>query len=185
MLDKKNVFETDEPAILVGVVQKDQTEQQVQEYLDELAFLAETAGAITVKRFTQKLQHPDSKTFIGKGKLEEIRKYTEGKNIRIVIFDDELSGAQINNIEKVLEIKAIDRSDLILDIFARRAKTAQAKAQVELAQYQYILPRLRGMWKHLERLGGGIGTRGPGETEMEADGCMGRSQRPLVRKLRG
>jgi len=182
MLDKRNRIQKQEKAILVGLIHKDQTEQQVQEYLDELAFLAETAGAVTVKRFTQKLQHPDSKTFIGKGKLEEIQKYAQGKNIRIVIFDDELSGAQINNIEKVLEVKTIDRSDLILDIFARRAKTAQAKAQVELAQYQYILPRLRGMWKHLERLGGGIGTRGPGESEIETDRRIVRDKISLLRK---
>lgn len=182
MIDKKNVIEAEEPAILVGVVQKDQTDQQVQEYLDELAFLAETAGAVTVKRFTQKLQHPDSRTFVGKGKLEEIKKYVQGKNIRIAIFDDELSGSQITNIEKELDIKVIDRSDLILDIFARRAKTAQAKAQVELAQYQYILPRLRGMWKHLERLGGGIGTRGPGETEIETDRRIVRNKISLLRK---
>lgn len=182
MLDRKNIIENEEPAILVGVVQKDQTEQQVQEYLDELAFLAETAGAVAVKRFTQKLQHPDSRTFVGKGKLEEIKNYVEGKNIRIVIFDDELSGSQITNIEKALDVKAIDRSDLILDIFARRAKTAQAKAQVELAQYQYILPRLRGMWKHLERLGGGIGTRGPGETEIETDRRIVRNKISLLRK---
>src|SRR5688572_21957419 len=182
MLDKKNIIQNEEPAVLVGLVQKDQTEPQVQEYLDELAFLAETAGAVTVKRFTQKMQHPDSKTFVGKGKLEEIKKYVEGKNIRIAIFDDELSGAQINNIEKVLDIKTIDRSDLILDIFARRAKTAQAKTQVELAQYQYILPRLRGMWKHLERLGGGIGTRGPGESEIETDRRIVRDKISLLRK---
>ncbi len=182
MLNKKNIFQREERAVLVGLVHKDQTERQVQEYLDELAFLAETAGAITVKRFTQKLLHPDSKTFIGKGKLEEIRKYIEGKNIRIAIFDDELSGSQITNIEKALDIKTIDRSDLILDIFARRAKTAQAKAQVELAQYQYMLPRLRGMWKHLERLGGGIGTRGPGETEIETDRRIVRDKISLLRK---
>lgn len=182
MLDKKNIIENEEPAVLVGLVHKDQTETQVQEYLDELAFLAETAGAITVKRFTQKLQHPDSRTFVGKGKLEEIKNYVQGKNIRIVIFDDELSGSQITNIEKALDVKAIDRSDLILDIFARRAKTAQAKAQVELAQYQYILPRLRGMWKHLERLGGGIGTRGPGETEIETDRRIVRDKISLLRK---
>src|SRR6478735_11260547 len=143
-------------------MQQDQTEAQVNEYLDELACLAETAGAHTMRRFMQRLAHPDSKTFIGKGKLEEIKNYIQGKDIRIVIFDDELSGSQITNIEKILDVKTIDRSDLILDIFARRAKTAQAKTQVELAQYQYLLPRLRGMWKHLERLGGGIGTRGPG-----------------------
>lgn len=182
MLDKKNIIEHEEPAVLVGLIQKDQTEPQVQEYLDELAFLAETAGAVAVKRFTQKLQHPDSRTFVGKGKLEEIKNYVQGKNIRIVIFDDELSGSQITNIEKVLDVKAIDRSDLILDIFARRAKTAQAKAQVELAQYQYILPRLRGMWKHLERLGGGIGTRGPGETEIETDRRIVRDKISLLRK---
>jgi GTP-binding protein HflX len=182
MLDKKNSILQEEKAVLVGVIQKDQTEQQVNEYLDELAFLAETAGAITVKRFTQKLQHPDSRSFVGKGKLEEIGKYVKGKDVRVVIFDDELSGAQINNIEKAIEVKVIDRSDLILDIFASRAKTAQAKAQVELAQYQYILPRLRGMWKHLERLGGGIGTRGPGETEIETDRRIVRDKISLLRK---
>lgn len=182
MIDKRNKIELEEHAVLVGVIQKDQTETQVQEYLDELAFLASTAGAITVKRFTQKLQHPDSRTFVGKGKLEEIAQFVAGKDIRVVIFDDELSGAQINNIEKELKVKTIDRSDLILDIFARRAKTAQAKAQVELAQYQYILPRLRGMWKHLERLGGGIGTRGPGETEIETDRRIVRDKISLLRK---
>jgi GTP-binding protein HflX len=182
MLDKRNKIEKEERAVLVGLIQKDQTEHQAQEYLDELAFLASTAGAESIKRFTQKLPHPDSRTFIGKGKLEEIRQYIQGKNVRVVIFDDELSGAQINNIEKALEVKTIDRSDLILDIFARRAKTAQAKAQVELAQYQYILPRLRGMWKHLERLGGGIGTRGPGETEIETDRRIVRDKISLLRK---
>lgn len=182
MLDKKKIIKKEERAVLVGLVHKDQTEPQVQEYLDELAFLAETAGAVAVKRFTQKLQHPDSRTFVGKGKLEEIKNYIQGKNIRVIIFDDELNGAQINNIEKALDIKTIDRSDLILDIFARRAKTAQAKAQVELAQYQYILPRLRGMWKHLERLGGGIGTRGPGESEIETDRRIVRDKISLLRK---
>jgi GTP-binding protein HflX len=182
MIEKKNVIEKEEKAVLVGMVQKDQTEPQLQEYLDELAFLAETAGAKAVKRFTQKLSHPDSRTFVGKGKLEEIREYITGKDINLVIFDDELTGAQINNIEKELNAKTIDRSDLILDIFARRAKTAQARAQVELAQYQYILPRLRGMWKHLERLGGGIGTRGPGETEIETDRRIVRDKISLLRK---
>jgi GTPase len=182
MIDKKNRIQKEEKAVLIGLVHKEQTEQQVNEYLDELAFLAETAGAIAVKRFTQKLPHPDSRTFVGKGKLEEIKKYVQGKDIRIIIFDDELSGAQINNIEKEVEVKVIDRSDLILDIFARRAKTAQAKAQVELAQYQYILPRLRGMWKHLERLGGGIGTRGPGETEIETDRRIVRDKISLLKK---
>lgn len=167
---------------MVGLVHKTQTETQSQEYLDELAFLAETAGAVTLKRFTQKMLHPDSKTFVGKGKLEEIKTYIDLKEIQVVIFDDELSGSQINNIEKVLETKVIDRSDLILDIFASRAKTAQAKLQVELAQYQYILPRLRGMWKHLERLGGGIGTRGPGETEIETDRRIVKDKISLLRR---
>ena len=182
MIDKKNVIQQEEKAVLVGVVQKEQTEQQVLEYLDELAFLAETAGAVTIKKFTQKLLHPDSRSFVGKGKLEEIANYVKGKDIGIVIFDDELTGAQINNIEKAVNVKVIDRSDLILDIFARRAKTAQAKAQVELAQYQYILPRLRGMWTHLERLGGGIGTRGPGESEIETDRRIVRDKISLLRK---
>jgi GTPase len=175
-------MQPEEKAVLVAVMQQDQTEQQVNEYLDELAFLAETAGAKTIRKFVQKLAHPDSKTFIGKGKLEEIKSYVQGKDIRVVIFDDELSGSQITNIEKILDTKTIDRSDLILDIFARRAKTAQARLQVELAQYQYLLPRLRGMWKHLERLGGGIGTRGPGETEIETDRRIVRDKITLLRK---
>jgi GTP-binding protein HflX len=182
LLDKKNSIQKEEKAILVGLVHKEQTEEQSQEYLDELAFLAETAGAVTLKRFTQKMQHPDSKTFVGKGKLEEIKTYIILKEIKLVIFDDELSGSQISNIEKILDTKVIDRSDLILDIFASRAKTAQAKLQVELAQYQYILPRLRGMWKHLERLGGGIGTRGPGETEIETDRRIVKDKISLLRK---
>ena len=182
MLDNRNKIKEEEKAILIGVIQKTQKEQDAKDYLDELHFLAETAGAIAVKRFVQKLDHPDSRTFIGKGKLEEIRKYAEGKDIDLLIFDDELNGSQISNIEKAVGIKTIDRSDLILDIFARRAKTAQAKAQVELAQYQYILPRLRGMWKHLERLGGGIGTRGPGETEIETDRRIVRDKISLLRK---
>lgn len=182
MLDKRSKIKKEERAVLVGLVQKDQTEQEVHEYLDELAFLAETAGAVAVKKFIQKLPHPDSRTFVGKGKLEEIKNYVAGRDINMIIFDDELSGSQITNIEKAVDVKAIDRSDLILDIFARRAKTAQAKAQVELAQYQYILPRLRGMWKHLERLGGGIGTRGPGETEIETDRRIVRDKISLLKK---
>lgn len=181
MIDKKNRINKEERAVLVGVVHKDQREQEVMEYLDELAFLAETAGAVAVKKFIQKLPHPDSRTYVGKGKLEEIKNYIQSRDIDVLIFDDELSGAQIGNIEKEVNIKTIDRSDLILDIFARRAKTAQAKAQVELAQYQYILPRLRGMWKHLERLGGGIGTRGPGETEIETDRRIVRDKISLLR----
>ncbi|HUQ97641.1 MAG TPA: GTPase HflX [Chitinophagaceae bacterium] len=182
MIDKNNGIKENEQAVLVGVVQKEQKEHEVKEYLDELQFLAETAGAITVKRFFQKLAHPDSKTFVGKGKLQEIADYVKDKEIDMLIFDDELSGSQISNIEKATGVKTIDRSDLILDIFARRAKTAQARAQVELAQYQYILPRLRGMWKHLERLGGGIGTRGPGETEIETDRRIVRDKISLLRK---
>ena len=182
MLEKSNLFQSSEKAILVGVALKEQKDHQVNEYLEELAFLATTAGAVTAKTFIQKLQHPDSKTYLGKGKLEEIKNYAAGKDISVLIFDDELTGAQISNIEKATNIKTIDRSDLILDIFARRAKTAQAKAQVELAQYQYILPRLRGMWKHLERLGGGIGTRGPGESEIETDRRIVREKISLLRR---
>ena len=185
MLEKSTLFQQAERAILVGVGLKEQKDLQIREYLEELEFLAATAGATTVKTFIQKLQHPDSKTYIGKGKLEEIKQYAEGKDISLLIFDDELSGAQIGNIEKAVNIKTIDRSDLILDIFAHRAKTAQAKAQVELAQYQYILPRLRGMWKHLERLGGGIGTRGPGESEIETDRRIVREKITLLRRKLG
>lgn len=166
----------------MAVIQKDQTEQQVTEYLDELSFLAETAGASTLKRFVQKLPHPDTRTFVGKGKLEEIRVYVTVHQANLVIFDDELTGAQINNIQSELKVKVIDRSDLILDIFANRARTAQARVQVELAQYQYILPRLRGMWKHLERQGGGIGSRGPGETEIETDRRIIKEKIALLRK---
>lgn len=183
MIEKKQIVEQEERVVIVGLIHKEQNnERQVQEYLDELVFLAETAGAVTVKRFTQKLQHPDRATFVGKGKLEEIRDFVQGRNINLVIFDDELTGSQISNIQDVLKIKVIDRSDLILDIFARRARTAQAKVQVELAQYQYILPRLRGMWSHLERQGGGIGSRGPGETEIETDRRIVKDKISLLRK---
>lgn len=185
MLDKKNIIQQEERAILVGLVHKEQTETQVLEYLEELAFLATTAGAISVKRFYQKLPHPDSKTFVGKGKLQEIADYVQAHDIHLVIFDDELSGSQIQNIAEVVGRKTIDRSDLILDIFARRAKTAQAKTQVELAQYQYLLPRLKGMWKHLERQGGGIGTRGPGETEIETDRRIVKEKIALLKKRLG
>lgn len=182
MLENKNIIQQEEKAVLVGLVYKLQTEENVKDYLDELAFLAETAGATAVKRYVQKLKHPDSKTFLGKGKLEEIKDFITGRDINLVIFDDELTGSQISNIEKILEVKVIDRSDLILDIFARRAKTAQAKTQVELAQYQYLMPRLKGMWKHLERLGGGIGSRGPGETEIETDRRIVKDKIALLRK---
>jgi len=183
LIEKKKIVYKEENAILVGLIKKDESEQQVKEYLDELEFLAETAGAKSVKRFTQKMLHPDSKTFLGKGKLQEIKKFIELKgNISILIFDDELTGSQIINIEKEVAVKTIDRSDLILDIFASRAKTAQAKTQVELAQYQYILPRLKGMWQHLERQGGGVGTRGPGETEIETDRRIVKDKITLLRK---
>jgi GTP-binding protein HflX len=172
----------EERAVLVGLIQKDQTEEQVNEYLFELAFLSETAGAIAVKTFKQRLQHPDSRTFVGKGKLEEIKQYVRAKDIDLVIFDDELTGSQIQNIEKEIGAKTLDRSDLILDIFARRARTAQAKVQVELAQYQYLLPRLKGMWSHLERQGAGIGSRGPGETEIETDRRIVKDKIALLRK---
>ena len=185
MIEKQQKIKQEQNVVLVGVIIKDQTPDQVTEYLDELSFLAETAGAITLKRFTQRLQHPDSKTFVGKGKLEEIKEYITGRNVDTVIFDDELTGSQITNIEKALGITAIDRSDLILDIFASRARTAQAKVQVELAQYQYILPRLKGMWSHLERQGGGIGSRGPGETEIETDRRIVKDKISLLRKRLG
>jgi GTPase len=169
-------------AVLVGVIQNEHTDMQVNEYLDELEFLAETAGVETIKRFTQRLKHPDARSFVGKGKLEEIKKYILLKGITLVIFDDELTGSQIQNIEAALNTKTIDRSDLILDIFASRAQTAQARTQVELAQYQYILPRLKGMWSHLERQGGGIGSRGPGETEIETDRRIVKDKISLLKK---
>ena len=185
MLDKKNKIQNEEKAVLIGLVHKEQTETQVKEYLSELAFLAETAGAVTVKTFIQKLPKPDSKTFVGKGKIEEIKEYVHAKGVSLVIFDDELTGSQIGNISDEIGVKTIDRSDLILDIFASRAKTAQAKVQVELAQYQYLLPRLKGMWKHLERQGGGIGSRGPGETEIETDRRIVKDKIALLRKRLG
>ncbi|PJB15248.1 MAG: GTPase HflX [Flavobacteriales bacterium CG_4_9_14_3_um_filter_32_8] len=159
-----------EKVVLVGVLIKGQDEAKLKEYLDELAFLAETAGAETVKRFTQKLEHPDPKTFVGKGKLEEILEYIQEHEVGMVIFDDELSPSQLRNIEAVLECKVLDRSNLILDIFASRAQTANARTQVELAQCQYMLPRLTRLWTHLDRQkGGGVGMRGPGETQIETD----------------
>lgn len=158
-----------EKAVLIGIVTQNQDEKQVSEYLDELAFLADTAGAVTIKRFTQKLEHAHPKTFVGTGKLKEIVEYVKENNVEMVIFDDELTPSQIRNIEKILECKILDRTNLILDIFARRAQTSHARIQVELAQYQYLLPRLTRMWTHLERQQGGIGMRGPGETEIETD----------------
>jgi GTP-binding protein HflX len=181
LIEKQSKIRKEEKAVLVGLIQKEVTPEQVTEYLDELAFLAETAGAIAVNRFTQRLPHPDSRTFVGKGKLEEIKQYVASRDINVVIFDDELTGSQISNIEKEVKCRVIDRSDLILDIFASRARTAQAKVQVELAQYQYILPRLKGMWTHLERQGAGIGSRGPGETEIETDRRIVKDKISLLR----
>ncbi len=158
-----------EKAVLIGVSNQNQTLSQVEDYLEELAFLIETAGAIPLKRFIQKLDTPNAGTYIGQGKLSEIRDYVKTHRVDIAVFDDELSPSQIRNIESELEIRALDRTNLILDIFAHRAKTAYAKTQVELAQYEYLLPRLTGMWTHLERQRGGIGLRGPGETEIETD----------------
>lgn len=171
-----------ERAILIGLIQRNQTEEQVKEYLDELEFLAMTAGAKTVKRFTQKADHPDKRTFVGKGKLEEIAEYVENNDIDLVIFDDDLTGKQTNILEEELKRKIIDRSTLILDIFASRAQSAQAKTQVELAQMQYMLPRLRGLWTHLERQRGGIGMRGPGEMEIETDRRIVRDKISLLKK---
>ena len=158
-----------EKAVIVGLINSQQDERQVKEYLDELEFLADTAGAVVLKKFTQKLDIPNKATFVGPGKLEEISNYIKVVEADTVIFDDELSATQLRNLEKVLECKVLDRTNLILDIFAKRAQTAHAKAQVELAQYQYLLPRLTRMWTHLERQRGGIGMRGPGETQIETD----------------
>ena len=159
----------DERAILIGIISKGQDESEVEEFLDELAFLAETAGAETVKRFTQKVDVPNPRTFVGSGKIDELAHYISDNKIDIAIFDDELTPSQLRNIEKALNCRILDRTNLILDIFARRALTSHARTQVELAQYQYLLPRLTGMWTHLERQRGGIGLRGPGETEIETD----------------
>lgn len=164
-----NNKEVTERAVLVGLVTPTQSETKAQEYLDELEFLADTAGAETVKTFTQKLDYPNPRTFVGKGKLEEIREYIEANDIGMAIFDDDLTSKQVSNIESELKVKILDRTSLILDIFAKRAQTANAKTQVELAQYQYLLPRLTRMWTHLERQRGGIGMRGPGETQIETD----------------
>ena len=185
MIDQTSNSLNDLEAVLVGVVTKEQTETRLKEYLGELAFLADTAGAKAVKTFIQKLPYPDSRTFVGKGKLQEITEYVKARGIGLVIFDDELTGSQIGNIQEETGVKVIDRTDLILDIFASRAKTASAKVQVELAQYQYILPRLKGMWKHLERQGGGIGSRGPGETEIETDRRIVKDKIALLRKRLG
>ena len=158
-----------ERTVFVSVITPNNTEEQVTEYLDELQFLAETAGVVGEKRFVQRVDRPNSKTYIGSGKLEEIKAYIVENEIKLVIFDDELTPSQLRNLERELECRILDRTNLILDIFAQRAKTAYAKTQVELAQYQYLLPRLTRMWTHLERQRGGIGMRGPGESQIETD----------------
>ena len=171
-----------ETTVLIGVITRDETEDRVKEYLEELAFLVDTAGAVTVKKFIQRLDVQNSKTYVGSGKLSEISTYVAENKIDIAIFDDELNPSQIRNIEKALKCRILDRNNLILDIFARRARTSHAKTQVELAQYQYMLPRLTGMWTHLERQRGGIGLRGPGETEIETDRRIIRDRIALLKK---
>lgn len=180
MLEKKTIAY--ERAILIGVITKEQDEAKSEEYLDELEFLTYTAGGEVVKRFTQKMEVPNPKTFIGTGKMEEVEQFVNTNNIGSVIFDDELSPGQQRNIERLLKCKIIDRTGLILDIFAQRAQTSYARTQVELAQYQYLLPRLTGLWTHLERQRGGIGMRGPGETEIETDRRIVRDKISLLRK---
>ncbi|HMX04758.1 MAG TPA: GTPase HflX [Chitinophagales bacterium] len=171
-----------ETCILVGLVTKDQTLEQLNEFLDELEFLAETAGAVTKAKFYQKLPHPDTKSYVGKGKLFEIMDYVVANEIDIVIFDDEISPSQLRNIEETLKVKVLDRSMLILDIFATRAQTVQAKTQVELAQTQYMLPRLKGLWGHLDRIKGGIGMRGAGEKEIETDRRVAQQRIALLKQ---
>ena len=171
-----------EKAVLIGLITPDLTDDLVSEYLLELDFLARTAGAITIKQFTQKLPHPDNKTFMGRGKTEEVRQFVEDNEIDIIIFDDELSPSQLRNVERIYKCKILDRSNLILDIFASRAQTAKARTQVELAQYQYLLPRLTRMWTHLERQKGGIGMRGPGETQIETDRRIIKDKISLLKK---
>ena len=178
------MIDTDKPlerAILIGILYPGQEEREADEYLDELAFLTETAGADPVKKFIQRLDMPNPRTFVGSGKIEEIGLFTRENNIDIAIFDDELSPSQLRNIEKALGCRILDRTNLILDIFARRARTSHARTQVELAQYQYLLPRLTGMWTHLERQRGGIGLRGPGETEIETDRRIIRDKISLLK----
>jgi GTP-binding protein HflX len=179
MIEKKDL--NLEKAVLVGIITKSQNDIQSKEYLDELEFLTFTAGGNVIKRFTQKIDMPNPKTFIGSGKINELQEYIKEFNIRTAIFDDELSAAQEKNISKLLNCKVLDRTNLILDIFAQRAKTSYARTQVELAQCQYLLPRLKGMWTHLERQKGGIGMRGPGETEIETDRRIVREKIALLK----
>ena len=171
-----------EKAVLIGLITRFQDLDKSNEYLDELEFLTYTAGGEVLKRFVQKVESPNSKTFLGSGKIEEVRAYIEKHNVSLAVFDDELTPAQQKNIERILDCKILDRTNLILDIFAQRAKTSYARTQVELAQYQYLLPRLTGMWTHLERQRGGIGMRGPGETEIETDRRIVRDRISLLKK---
>ncbi|MEQ5790953.1 GTPase HflX [Muricauda sp. NFXS6] len=180
MLEKKSIEY--EKAVLIGVMNQHQDEEKVKEYLDELEFLTYTAGGEVESRFVQRIDVPNPKTYIGSGKMEEVRQFVKENEIGSVIFDDELSPAQQNNIEKILRCKVLDRTSLILDIFAQRAKTSYARTQVELAQYEYLLPRLTGLWTHLERQRGGIGMRGPGETEIETDRRIVRDRIALLKK---
>lgn len=180
MLEKENLEY--EKTVLIGIVTREQSEERLEEYLDELEFLTYTAGGEVLKRFSQKLDMPNPKTFIGTGKMEEVRFFVQENEVGTAIFDDELSPAQQKNIEKILKCKVLDRTNLILDIFAQRAQTSNARTQVELAQYQYLLPRLAGMWTHLERQRGGIGMRGPGETEIETDRRIVRDKISLLKK---
>ncbi|KAA5820878.1 GTPase HflX [Algibacter amylolyticus] len=179
MIEEKDI--SLERAVLIGVITKDQNEEKSREYLDELEFLTYTAGGYAIKRFTQKMDMPNPKTFIGTGKMEDVRQFIEDNDISTAIFDDELSSAQERNISKILNVKVLDRTNLILDIFAQRAQTSYARTQVELAQCEYLLPRLRGMWTHLERQKGGIGMRGPGETEIETDRRIVRDKIALLK----
>ena len=180
MIERQNIQY--ENVVIIGIINENQNADKTQEFLDELSFLAFTAGGQVLKRFTQKIKIPNSKTFLGTGKIEEVKIFVKKNEISTVIFDEELSPAQQGNIEQILRCKIIDRTGLILDIFAQRAKTSYARTQVELAQYQYLLPRLKGLWTHLERQRGGIGMRGPGETEIETDRRNVRDKISLLKK---
>ncbi len=180
MLEKKTIEY--EKAVLVGVINKKQDSEKVTEYLDELEFLTYTAGGEVIRRFVQRVETPNPKTLIGTGKMAELQEYVKANDVGSVIFDEELSPTQQNNIEKLLRCKILDRTSLILDIFAQRAQTSYARTQVELAQYEYLLPRLTGLWTHLERQRGGIGMRGPGETEIETDRRIVRDRIALLKK---
>ena len=183
MIERQNIQY--ENVVIIGIINENQNADKTQEFLDELSFLAFTAGGKVLKRFTQKLKVPNSKTFLGAGKIEEVKTFVKKNKISTVIFDEELSPAQQGNVEEILRCKIIDRTGLILDIFAQRAKTSYARTQVELAQYQYLLPRLKGLWTHLERQRGGIGMRGPGETEIETDRRIVRDKISLLKKKLG